>query len=162
MALVNIKIEGFPYLVDDSLTVLQACRKCGYNIPSLCSFKNGKCSVASCRVCLVAVEGVQELVASCVYPVHDGISIRISDPDEQVSNYYFPTTTETVRNVTKTAIANCWKWPIWLWPDRIFTAEVKRLQPMIKLLRRSSAIHPNVFCAAVVSRHVRMRRESEF
>lgn len=50
MALVNIKIEGFPYLVDDSLTVLQACRKCGYNIPSLCSFKNGKCSVASCRV----------------------------------------------------------------------------------------------------------------
>ncbi len=85
MALVNIKIEGFPYLVDDSLTVLQACRKCGYNIPSLCSFKNGKCSVASCRVCLVAVEGVQELVASCVYPVHDGISIRISDPDAVIA-----------------------------------------------------------------------------
>lgn len=85
MALVNIKIEGFPYLVDDSLTVLQACRKCGYNIPSLCSFKNGKCSVASCRVCLVRVEGVRDLVASCVYPVRDGMSILISDPDAVIA-----------------------------------------------------------------------------
>ena len=86
MALVNIKIEGFPYLVDDSLTVLQACRKCGYNIPSLCSFKNGKCSVASCRVCLVRVEGGRDLVASCVYPVRDGMSILISDPDAVISS----------------------------------------------------------------------------
>ena len=85
MALVNIKIEGFSYLVDDSLTVLQACRKCGYNIPSLCSFKNGKCSVASCRVCLVRIDGVRDLVASCVYPVRDGMSIHISDPDAVIA-----------------------------------------------------------------------------
>ena len=37
MALVNIKIEGINYQVEDSLTVLQACRKCGYNVPSLCT-----------------------------------------------------------------------------------------------------------------------------
>lgn len=85
MALINIKIENQSYLVEDSLTVLQACRKCGYNIPSLCSFKNGECSVASCRVCLVAVEGVRELVAACVYPIHEGISIHISDPDAVIA-----------------------------------------------------------------------------
>ena len=55
MALVNIKIEGKSYQVEDSLTVLEACRKCGYNIPSLCSFMDGRCSLASCRVCLVEV-----------------------------------------------------------------------------------------------------------
>ena len=78
MALVNIKIEGKSYQVDDSLTVLQACRKCGYNIPTLCSFKNGECSLASCRVCLVEVKGARGLVASCAYPVNEGMEIIIS------------------------------------------------------------------------------------
>ena len=61
MALVNIKIEGQPYQVDSSLTVLEAARKCGYEIPSLCAFNHGKCSVASCRVCLVEVKGARGL-----------------------------------------------------------------------------------------------------
>ena len=59
MALVNIKIEGREYQVDNSLTVLEACRKCGYEIPSLCAFNHGKCSRASCRVCLVEVKGAR-------------------------------------------------------------------------------------------------------
>lgn len=78
MALVNIKIEGKSYQVDDSLTVLQACRKCGYNIPSLCSWRNGECSLASCRVCLVEVKGARGLVASCAAPVSEGMEISIS------------------------------------------------------------------------------------
>ena len=53
MALVNIKIEGQQFQVDDSLTLLQAARKCGFQIPSLCSWMDGRCSLASCRVCLV-------------------------------------------------------------------------------------------------------------
>ena len=43
MALINIKIEGKSYQVEDNLTVLQACKKCGYNIPSLCTWKDGAC-----------------------------------------------------------------------------------------------------------------------
>jgi NADP-reducing hydrogenase subunit HndD len=78
MALVNIKIEGKSYQVDSSLTVLQACRKCGYNIPSLCSYMDGQCSLASCRVCLVEVKGARGLVASCAYPVNEGMEIVIS------------------------------------------------------------------------------------
>ena len=80
MALVNIKIEGKSYQVEDSLTVLEACRKCGYNIPSLCSFMDGRCSLASCRVCLVEVKGARGLVASCAYPVNEGMEISISSP----------------------------------------------------------------------------------
>lgn len=78
MANINIKIEGKSYVVEDNLTVLEACRKCGYNIPSLCSFNNGECSLASCRVCLVEVKGARGLVASCAYPVNEGMEITIS------------------------------------------------------------------------------------
>ena len=80
MALINIKIEGKSYQVEDNLTVLQACRKCGYNIPSLCTWKDGQCSLASCRVCLVEVKGARGLVASCAAPVNEGMEISISSP----------------------------------------------------------------------------------
>ena len=75
MALVNIKINGQPYQVESGLTVLEAARKCGYVVPSLCAFNHGKCSLASCRVCLVEVVGARGLVASCVYPVNEGMEI---------------------------------------------------------------------------------------
>ena len=80
MSLVNIKIEGVPYQVDSSLTILEAAKKCGYEIPSLCSFNHGECNVGSCRVCLVEATGARGLVASCVYPVSEGMEIRISTP----------------------------------------------------------------------------------
>lgn len=78
MSLVNIKIEGKSYQVDSSLTILEACRQCGYNIPSLCSYYKGQCSLASCRVCLVEVKGARGLVASCAAPVAEGMEIIIS------------------------------------------------------------------------------------
>jgi len=80
MALVNIKINGQPYQVDSSLTVLEAAKKCGYEIPSLCAFNHGKCSRASCRACLVEVVGARGLVASCVYPVNEGMEIITNSP----------------------------------------------------------------------------------
>ena len=80
MALVNIKIEGIPYQVESGLTILEAAKKCGYEIPSLCAFNHGECSQGSCRVCLVEVKGARGLVASCVYPVNEGMEITISSP----------------------------------------------------------------------------------
>ena len=80
MALVNITIEGQSYQVDSSLTVLQAAKACGYNIPTLCAWRDGKCSLASCRVCLVRLVGTPRLVPSCVWPVSEGLNISISDP----------------------------------------------------------------------------------
>ena len=80
MAMVNIKIEGIPYQVPAGLTILEAAKKCGYEIPSLCAFNKGECSVGSCRVCLVEVKGARGLVASCVYPVNEGMEIIISSP----------------------------------------------------------------------------------
>ncbi|MGX8681125.1 MAG: 2Fe-2S iron-sulfur cluster-binding protein, partial [Spirochaetales bacterium] len=80
MSLVNIKIEGIPYQVESGLTILEAARKCGYEIPSLCAFNHGECNQGSCRVCLVEATGARGLVASCVYPVSEGMEIKISAP----------------------------------------------------------------------------------
>ena len=80
MALINIKIEGIPYQVEDGLTILEAARQCGYEIPSLCAFNHGECNRGSCRVCLVEATGARGLVASCVYPVNEGMEISISSP----------------------------------------------------------------------------------
>lgn len=80
MAKINIKIEGIPYQVEEGLTILEAARACGYDIPSLCAFNHGECSQGSCRVCLVEVKGARTLVASCVYPVNEGMEVLISSP----------------------------------------------------------------------------------
>ena len=83
MELVNIKIEGQEYQVEKGLTILEAAKKCGYEIPSLCAFNHGECSLASCRVCLVEAQegkGPNRLVASCVYPVSEGMNITIGSP----------------------------------------------------------------------------------
>src|SRR5574344_2738570 len=84
---INIKIEGHVYSVDKDLTVLEAARQCGYRIPTLCYWNHGKCSLASCRVCLVEIRTARggKLFASCVYPVSDvpaekGCEIFISSP----------------------------------------------------------------------------------
>lgn len=80
MAKVNIKIEGIPFQVEAGMTILDAAKECGFEIPSLCAFNHGECSKASCRVCLVEATGARGLVASCVYPVAEGMEIRISSP----------------------------------------------------------------------------------
>lgn len=80
MSLVNIKIEGVPYQVESGLTILEAAKACGYEIPSLCAFNHGECNSGSCRVCLVEATGARGLVASCVYPINEGMEIRISTP----------------------------------------------------------------------------------
>ncbi len=83
MEFVNITIEGQAYQVEKGLTILEAAKKCGYDIPSLCAFNHGECSLASCRVCLVEAQegkGPYKLVASCVYPVSEGMNVLIGSP----------------------------------------------------------------------------------
>ena len=80
MSKVNIKIEGIPYEVEAGMTILEAAKACGYEIPSLCAFNHGECNSGSCRVCLVEATGARGLVASCVYPVAEGMEIKISSP----------------------------------------------------------------------------------
>ena len=85
--MINVKIEGRIYSVPKDMTVLEAARAAGFNIPTLCYWNKGHNSLASCRVCLVEICTARggRLFASCVYPVADcpaekGFEIRISSP----------------------------------------------------------------------------------
>lgn len=74
MSKVNIKINNLPYTVDAGITILEACNQAGIIIPTLCYLKEINC-IGACRVCVVEVKGARSLVASCVYPVNEGIEI---------------------------------------------------------------------------------------
>ena len=71
---VNIKINGMPLSVPKGTTILEAARQAGINIPTLCYLKDIN-AIGACRICVVEVKGARSLVASCVYPVNEGMEV---------------------------------------------------------------------------------------
>ncbi|HOW88485.1 MAG TPA: NADH-dependent [FeFe] hydrogenase, group A6 [Candidatus Omnitrophota bacterium] len=59
-------------------TILEAARKLGVEIPTLC-YLEGKLPIGACRVCLVEVEGAKRLVASCSTPVTEGMRVHTNN-----------------------------------------------------------------------------------
>ncbi len=74
MKTVNITINGMPLTVPNTYTILEAAREAGFNIPTLCYLKEMN-EIGACRICVVEVKGARSLVASCVYPVAEGMEI---------------------------------------------------------------------------------------
>ena len=74
MAKVNIKINNIPIEIEEGVTILEAARTAGINIPTLCYLK-GITKSGACRVCLVEVKNARTLAASCVYPVSEGLEV---------------------------------------------------------------------------------------
>src|SRR2546425_12103253 len=68
----TITVDGKRIECKDRQMVLQACLDAGHNIPYYC-YHPGLSIVASCRICLVEVEGLPKLVPSCQTPVRDGM-----------------------------------------------------------------------------------------
>jgi NADH-quinone oxidoreductase subunit G/NADP-reducing hydrogenase subunit HndD len=73
--MVNVTIDGRKLQVPKSATVLTAAKEGGIKVPSLCYHPELR-PEGACRVCLVEVEGAKSLVASCVYPVNEGMVVR--------------------------------------------------------------------------------------
>lgn len=73
--MVNITIDGKNISVAEGVTILDAAKSAGINIPTLCYFK-GLNDVGACRVCVVEVEGLQKLPAACNTPVAEGMVIH--------------------------------------------------------------------------------------
>ena len=79
METVNIKINGMPLSVPKGYTILEAARSAGINIPTLCYLKDIN-EIGACRICVVEVKGARSLVASCVYPVNEGMEVITNSP----------------------------------------------------------------------------------
>lgn len=74
MEMVNIKINNMPLSVPKGISILEAARMAGIEIPTLCYLKKIN-EIGACRICMVEVNGARSLVTACVYPVNEGMEI---------------------------------------------------------------------------------------
>ncbi len=72
--MVNIKINNMPLSVPKGISILEAARTVGIEIPTLCYLKKIN-EIGACRICMVEVKGARSLVTACVYPVSEGMEI---------------------------------------------------------------------------------------
>ena len=75
MKKININIDGKKISVPQNYTVLDAINKNKQYISQLCKDQDMK-ALGACRTCLVEIEGIRGLPASCSQPVSDGMKIK--------------------------------------------------------------------------------------
>ena len=79
MALVTVTIDGQTVQVPEGTSVLDTARSIGINIPALCHDPD-LTPVGACRLCVVEVEKMRNLPASCVTICTEGMVIRTNTP----------------------------------------------------------------------------------
>ncbi len=79
MADINLKINGIDVTAPAGSTILEAANLAGIKIPTLCFLKDMN-EVGDCRICVVEVKGARSLMASCVYPVSEGLEVYTNTP----------------------------------------------------------------------------------
>ncbi|HLF23281.1 MAG TPA: 2Fe-2S iron-sulfur cluster-binding protein, partial [Burkholderiales bacterium] len=72
--MVSITIDGKLVEVSAGATILDAVRKLGRNLPTLCYHPRLPLAGA-CRVCMVSVQGSRVLVPSCARVAEDGMVV---------------------------------------------------------------------------------------
>ena len=90
--MVTLTIDGREVQAEEGKVILEVARDNGIDIPSLC-YHEGVVSYGACRLCLVEItsrRGRDRLVASCLYPVEEGLVVK--------------TDTERVNNVRRVVI----------------------------------------------------------
>jgi formate dehydrogenase major subunit len=81
--LVTLSIDGHEITVPEGTSVLRAASLAGLKIPKLCATEQLE-AFGSCRLCLVKIEGMKGLPASCTTPVAAGM--RVSTQNQQLAD----------------------------------------------------------------------------
>ena len=76
---IQITINGQLLMVQEGMTVLEAARVNGIEIPTLCHHA-GLQPVGSCRLCLVEVQPRGNLSTSCTLQVQEGLDVQTETP----------------------------------------------------------------------------------
>ena len=76
--LVKLTIDGVSVEVPAGTTVLEAAKKAGINIPTLCYLKDIN-QIGACRMCIVDT-GARAFGAACVLPVSNGMNVKTNTP----------------------------------------------------------------------------------
>jgi len=81
---IKITIDGKTFTVDEGKTILEAALDGGVYIPHLCHHPDLK-PVGDCGICVVEVQGMDELPKACMTPAADGMVIRTNTAQVQSS-----------------------------------------------------------------------------
>ncbi len=76
---VTVEINEKKVSVPFGTTILEACKENQIHVPTLCHHPD-LCVAGVCRVCVVEVEGMRTLQASCAFPITNPIKIKTSTP----------------------------------------------------------------------------------
>jgi len=74
---IKLEIDGKSIVTENGKTILEAARKAGIEIPTLCYDKR-LASFGACRLCMVEItkNNKTRLVTSCIYPVEDNLKVK--------------------------------------------------------------------------------------
>ena len=77
MSEVKLNIDGKEVIAQEGMTVLQAARSAGIDIPTLC-YHEALEPYGACRLCTVEItsRGRSKLVTSCTYQVEEGLEVK--------------------------------------------------------------------------------------
>lgn len=76
---VTVEINEKKVQVIFGQTILEACKENQIHVPTLCHHPD-LCIAGNCRVCVVEVEGMKTLQASCSFPITAPVKIKTSSP----------------------------------------------------------------------------------
>lgn len=81
MKTIKLEIDGRQVETAGGTTILEAARKAGIDIPTVCYDKRLP-PYGACRLCMVEIDkgGEKRLVASCAYEAEDGLVVRTETP----------------------------------------------------------------------------------
>ena len=84
--LINLTIDNRPVAVAKGTTILDAAASVGIDIPALCHIDlKGTCvknAPASCRICVVEVQGRRNLAPACATMVMEGMVVKTNSARE--------------------------------------------------------------------------------
>ena len=80
MSMLKITIDGKQTEVPQGSMILDAAKKLNIDVPTLCFLNLEDLAVnnmaASCRICVVEVEGRKNLAPACATPIADGMVVK--------------------------------------------------------------------------------------
>jgi formate dehydrogenase major subunit len=78
--MIRAKINGAESEFQEGVSILEAARSLGVDIPTLCDDERLK-SIGACRLCLVQIKGEAHAAASCARKLADGMEIETHAPE---------------------------------------------------------------------------------
>ncbi|OQY38414.1 MAG: ferredoxin [Candidatus Cloacimonetes bacterium 4572_65] len=78
--MVNLIINNVPVEVPEGTTIIQASKKAGFKVPTLCWHTDLK-PTAACGICVCEIEGYATPKRACVTPVNEGMKITTNSKE---------------------------------------------------------------------------------